>query len=1055
MKDLCILNYRTFDYSQRRRLRKTKCCGRDKILYDIWEWPRNDKQTFSMSVSLLVLTFCLLISSPFMFSTCSAYVPVIPHQTFISKHIIIRATSQPRNTIWRGFYCFAKVGNHNDEENKLHPPQMLPKEIHIGQAQSQNQNLLHGKEHEEPEIISMIRKLTNTSQIHDIVTLMQHQDTLNSTAVAEITQRFAYLLTYTESSMNGTSIVHQPFASGAKDNKEDVKLLNVILSMIKSIFKKTSFRHTQYQHVFDAANCFVGLTNVLQTFIITKDNHTEVIIPVMYQLWNRIVEYEQVVSKDNSRSIIYNMSPKRLVSFLLAMQKLRKYSSTRNDPDRQSSSATYNMDASSTVYTNACTRLCHGDRISRLNAHDICQTLKSIKKLSSSPWNVCNNPATQHLLICLVRRMRKPAIYNTTDATTIIQGLDQMHALWYSINATFLTNDTFVGNQTSDLSPLKVSRELKLSMYRLLYHVINILSLPNRVNQVGTTICKPQLSIKELGILSVAIRNLIPRKSVSKKNHGYQDNDNALVNPDSPHGSLVTQFQQILTMQTSLKQYATPSNTLQVPKSTTIRDISRILGTWEYYQSPNSGEDNDNIQLAQHLVQLLGRLTHQIVVEGTGNVHDVIMPTDINIIIRTLAFLPKFYSKQSYYIALGYLIGKNKDFLHRCSITELSNFCWFMAYKSNFYFYDSSDGDAVIVALGNRIIEPDICCFCSPKEACRILSAFTALCCDVTTARSCTIKNLGGVTSAAVRQQSHSTLLSNIFQCLGECLLDSSTLSSYDASSAIYAYAKAQYMFDMGIFDYLVEDFVKHVEINPSSCTLRQICQTLWACGKMLSFESSNNSMDNAAMHASVKVYPPYYNGFISMVSYVIRNADVLSVQDVTQTVWAISRFNLFAQDAVEIKFEPLLHQVQTLSCQFNAHERAILLWSFSRMPVMSPMLARIIFLLTRPFAQQSNSKQQLAIDHPQIASIILYSLGRMNIRDSDVFHYLTSYVLKHQIDTASAQTIANILWAHRTVHIEPPQQLLESWMILKLPDLKIVKGSGSNMWPYNEYFCY
>ena len=118
----------------------------------------------------------------------------------------------------------------------------------------------------------------------------------------------------------------------------------------------------------------------------------------------------------------------------------------------------------------------------------------------------------------------------------------------------------------------------------------------------------------------------------------------------------------------------------------------------------------------------------------------------------------------------------------------------------------------------------------------------------------------------------------------------------------------------------------------------------------------------------------------------------------------------------------------------------------------MTPLLARTIFFLTRPFAQLSDLEQQLAIDQPQVASIILYSLGRMNIRDSDVFHYLTSHVLKYQVHTANAQTIANILWAHRTVHIEPPQQLLESWAMLKLPDLNIVKGSDSNMWLYNEY---
>jgi hypothetical protein len=73
-----------------------------------------------------------------------------------------------------------------------------------------------------------------------------------------------------------------------------------------------------------------------------------------------------------------------------------------------------------------------------------------------------------------------------------------------------------------------------------------------------------------------------------------------------------------------------------------------------------------------------------------------------------------------------------------------------------------------------------------------------------------------------------------------------------------------------------------------------------------------------------------------------------------------------------------------------------------------------------------------------------------MNIRDIDVFRNLTNHVLEQHIHTASAQTIANILWAHRTVHIEPPRQLLDSWASFKLPGLAIAKsstnGAGSTM---------
>ena len=1063
MSDTSAQKDRWWSYigSCRRRPRQLKCNGVETVALDVQMWPRHDHKNLSKLFSAFVVASLLLIPSGSLFSTSNAFAPIL-HHTSLTFQLVVRAAS--RKCIHS--YC-AKEEDHDEGRKKRHSQTQLPKNLD-GLVQSSDQFRLplpvvyYEQENEVPEMIPMIRQLTNLSQIHDIVNLIHHQGSVNSTLVTEITQRFAQLLTvrYNNTSADGASNDPHFLEDRTTDGGEEKQVLSVVLNLVTSMFHKDSFRNTQHQFVLDAANCFVGLTNVLQNLMIRhslNNNQNDTIVPVINQLWDQIAEYEHRVVGNGagSRSITYIMSPRRLVSFVLAIQKMHKYTFTADAGIQNSSITMYNMNTSSLIYANACTRLCHGDRISRLNLHDIYQTLKSIERLPSSPWNVCNSLVTQQLLISLVRRIRKPVIYNTTSATsTIIQGLDQMRRLWYSINATFssISNVKYLGSLPIDLPISSVARELELSIFRLLHHVI-CTDVSNKINHADTITCKQQLSIKELGILAVTIQIVIPRKQLINSN---KDNDNETVNQHIPYRSLVMQLQHLMTMHVSVKEFPVSTNSVQGAKFTTIRDISRILGIWEYYQYHDTDqkrmtEDTDSSQSTQHMIQTLGHLMENIV-EGTGNVADVIMPTDVNNILRTLAFLPKSYSKQSYHSALGYLLAKNEGFLRRCSITELSNFSWFVAFKSNYYFYNTSVGDAVIVAIGNRIIGPSIYQVCSPKEACRIISAFTALCCDMTNARTSAIEKFGGdMPNTQFLQQDHGTLLSKIFLCLGECLLESSDLSPHDASSAIYAYAKAQYMFDMGIFDHLVNAFATHVDINPSSCTLRQICQTLWACGKMASFESSQNNMDDAVGDITVKAYPPYYNAFVSMLSHVLCNADDLSVQDITQTFLAMSHFNFFVHDAyAEINIEPLLRQALVLSFTFNAHERATLLWSFSRIPSMSPMLAKTIFLLTRPFAQQCDPVQQLEIDHPQVASIILYSLGRMNIRDSDVFHYLTSYVLKYQINTASAQTVANILWAHRTVHIEPPQRLLESWTLLKLPDLKIVKGSDNNWWSYN-----
>lgn len=102
------------------------------------------------------------------------------------------------------------------------------------------------------------------------------------------------------------------------------------------MLNKTDFHHTQYQYMLDTVNCFVGLTNVIQNTIIrhnNKNSYKDAIIPVLNRLWDQIIEFEHKASRNSSVSIIYNMSRKRLVSFFLAIQKMRKYSSTKSDGD--------------------------------------------------------------------------------------------------------------------------------------------------------------------------------------------------------------------------------------------------------------------------------------------------------------------------------------------------------------------------------------------------------------------------------------------------------------------------------------------------------------------------------------------------------------------------------------------------------------------------------------------------------------------------------------------------------------------------------------------------
>jgi len=68
----------------------------------------------------------------------------------------------------------------------------------------------------------------------------------------------------------------------------------------------------------------------------------------------------------------------------------------------------------------------------------------------------------------------------------------------------------------------------------------------------------------------------------------------------------------------------------------------------------------------------------------------------------------------------------------------------------------------------------------------------------------------------------------------------------------------------------------------------------------------------------------------------------------------------------------------------------------------------------------------------PREAANVLLALGRMEIRDERVFEVMSTDMLD-QLDVASAQAIANALWAYRTVHIPPPRQLLDRWAMQRL----------------------
>jgi hypothetical protein len=241
----------------------------------------------------------------------------------------------------------------------------------------------------------------------------------------------------------------------------------------------------------------------------------------------------------------------------------------------------------------------------------------------------------------------------------------------------------------------------------------------------------------------------------------------------------------------------------------------------------------------------------------------------------------------------------------------------------------------------------------------------------------------------------------------------------------------------MGIFDHLVGIVASQL----TQCSIRQVAQTLWSCGKMIAFESFY-TIDEDNPNGETCELPPYATSATRLATFLSHHSDQLSSKDVAQTLWAMSRLGL---NDVDI-WTPILNRVREVAPDLTNQERANLLWALRKMPITN---SKVIFVLTRPFASASLADASFSSRaiKPQEASNILYALGHLNIRDVDVFRYLTSSILQ-QVDSASAQSVANVLWAHRAVHVEPPRQLLENWASRRLPGLVIANDLNAD-YPY------
>lgn len=364
------------------------------------------------------------------------------------------------------------------------------------------------------------------------------------------------------------------------------------------------------------------------------------------------------------------------------------------------------------------------------------------------------------------------------------------------------------------------------------------------------------------------------------------------------------------------------------------------------------------------------------------------------------------------YLEASSLLFVDKDFLQRCSVREISNFLWFMSVAHWYH-------EGALRALGQRILDKDLVDSCSPKLASRILGTYTSV---------LSMDEVSKKETYSPSREEMYKLTSQLFHDYGGYLL-SSQLSPAEVSSALIAYAKASYAKDMGIYDHLVSLIASIAR----KCTVRQLAQSLWSCGKMIAWESPDYKYREEEGDDEVHK-PPYLENAKMIAIELSRRVNEMSPADVTQCIWALGKLEIKVRGDEETEYmkvvSSMANRAKEFAPQLSAIEISNILWGLGKLKFSKE--SELVSTLTNRLTNVNAEASPLLRVSAKTAATTLYALGTLRFCDEEVFNKLSGIILS-QIQDASAQAIANALWAYEVVDLEPPNELLNSWAIQRL----------------------
>jgi hypothetical protein len=256
----------------------------------------------------------------------------------------------------------------------------------------------------------------------------------------------------------------------------------------------------------------------------------------------------------------------------------------------------------------------------------------------------------------------------------------------------------------------------------------------------------------------------------------------------------------------------------------------------------------------------------------------------------------------------------------------------------------------------------------------------------------------------------------DIFHTFGPYLLTIQLLP-HEAAEAVIAYAKAGYIADMGIFDFVTE----LVASNISVLSTRLVAQSLWACGKLYGWEMQQ-SLQHGANNDSRRGsdVPPYVSSARLYAQNLAERSKELSPRDLAQILWAMGKMELS-----DTRLAPLFaNRVKEILPDCWSCEVSNIVWGLSKIGYMDDN-DTLLQIARRMMDEDMNPS-------PKETACVLYALGNAGIRDDTLFEHLTEAMMA-KVEAVGAQAMANALWAHNVVGKLPPPALLRSWATKKL----------------------